>query len=66
MSKVKSTKQKIQQIRDDGWESLLESIYFFVKNMVFLSWTWKKSILITINQGKRQTEPITSTIDGTA
>jgi hypothetical protein len=66
MSEVKSTKQKFQQIRDDGWESLLESIFSFVKSMSFLSWTWKKSILIAINQRKRQTEPITSTIDGTA
>ncbi|XP_002439156.2 zinc finger MYM-type protein 1 [Sorghum bicolor] len=29
MSEVKSTKQKFQQIRDDGWKSLLESIYSF-------------------------------------
>jgi hypothetical protein len=29
MSEVKLTKQKFQQIRDDGWESLLETIYFF-------------------------------------
>jgi len=29
MSEVKLTKQKFQQIRDDGWESLLETIYSF-------------------------------------
>ncbi|XP_020396600.1 zinc finger MYM-type protein 1-like [Zea mays] len=29
MSEVKLTKQKIQQIRDDGWECLLERIYSF-------------------------------------
>ena len=29
MVEVKLTKQKFQQIRDDGWESLLETIYSF-------------------------------------
>jgi hypothetical protein len=29
MSEVKLTKQKFQQIRDDGWKSLLETIYSF-------------------------------------
>ncbi|PVH33693.1 hypothetical protein PAHAL_8G046400 [Panicum hallii] len=29
MSEVKLTKQKFQQIRDDGWESLLQTIYSF-------------------------------------
>ena len=29
MLEVKLTKQKFQQIRDDGWDSLLEAIYSF-------------------------------------
>ena len=29
MVEVKLTKQKFQQIRDDGWESLLETVYSF-------------------------------------
>jgi hypothetical protein len=63
MSEVKSTKQKFQHIRDDGWESYWRQYIPFVKSMVFLSWTRKKSILIAVNQGKRQIEPITNTID---
>jgi hypothetical protein len=36
MLEVKSTKQKFQEIRDDGWESLLEKIYSFCTKHVIL------------------------------
>ena len=33
MSEVQLTKQKFQQIRDDGWDSVLSSVLSFLKNM---------------------------------
>jgi hypothetical protein len=66
MSEVKSTKQKFLQIRDDGWESLLESIYSFCEEHSIPELDMEEEYIDRHKPRKKEIEPITSTIDGTA
>jgi hypothetical protein len=66
MLEVKSIKQKFQDIRDDGWESLLEKIYSFCTEHGIPKLDMQEEYVDLHKPRKNQTTLIMNTIDGIA
>jgi len=55
MSLVKSTKQHLFNLRDDGWDSFLNEVFLLVRIMTLSLSLWMENLLIQESQEKKAT-----------